>query len=87
MGGQGEHRAKDRIQLDVDQPPTKQARRRRYRARVCALSRHVLDKVPATSHQGKVGIVLEVVVRLLSSLRPALVNENRNYKKCKQNYQ
>ena len=48
---------------------------------------HVLDDVPATIYRGNVGVVLEVVVRLLSSLRPALVNENRNYKKCKENYQ
>ena len=48
---------------------------------------HVLDNVPATIYQGNVGIVLEVVVRLLSSLRPAVVNENRNYKKCKESYQ
>jgi len=48
---------------------------------------HVLDNVPATIYQGTVGIVLEVIVRLLSSLRPALVSENRNYKKCNENHQ
>jgi hypothetical protein len=47
---------------------------------------HVLDDVPATIYQGNVGIVLEVVVRLRSSLRPALVSKNRNYEECRENY-
>jgi hypothetical protein len=39
---------------------------------------HVLDDVPATIYQGAIGIGFWLIVCLLSSLRPAVVNENGN---------
>src|ERR1700741_4484513 len=52
------------------------------RGMTLATDGHVFDNVPPAIDQGGVGIASWMIVRLLSGLRPALVSQSRNQKKC-----